>query len=179
MGKEPACSAGGRDLIPGLGRSPGGGHVFSSILHSSLFAWAIPWTAEPAGYSPRGCKESDMTERQPHSPPYQASQPPRWERAGHSVQCNEADCCCELGCSMALCNLWTQEPSLGENLLVQIIVWFGRWFEQRETWSKRHKRKDVKWWLCKKGGCGMSVWLSAFSVVQGPGHFRNTKNRSF
>ena len=30
--------------------------------HSSIFAWRIPWTEEPAGYSPRGCKESDMTE---------------------------------------------------------------------------------------------------------------------
>jgi len=27
--------------------------------HSSILAWRIPWTA----YSPRGCKESDSTER--------------------------------------------------------------------------------------------------------------------
>ena len=32
--------------------------------HSSILAWRIPWTEEPAGlYSPQGCKESDMTER--------------------------------------------------------------------------------------------------------------------
>ena len=31
--------------------------------HSSIFAWRIPWTEEPAGYSPRGCKELDTTER--------------------------------------------------------------------------------------------------------------------
>ena len=64
--------------------------------------------------------------------------------------------------------LWTQEPSLGENLLAQIIVWSGRGFEQHPNTVKcgpRHKRKDVKWWLCKKGGCGVSVWLSAFSIV--------------
>ena len=30
--------------------------------HSSILAWRIPWTEEP-GYSPRGCKESDTTER--------------------------------------------------------------------------------------------------------------------
>ena len=38
VGKESACNAGGLGLIPGLGRSPGGGHdTLSSIL-----AWRIP-----------------------------------------------------------------------------------------------------------------------------------------
>ena len=27
--------------------------------HSSIFAWEIPWTEEPGGYSPWGHKESD------------------------------------------------------------------------------------------------------------------------
>ena len=31
--------------------------------HSSVLAWQIPWTEEPAGYSPWGCNESDTTER--------------------------------------------------------------------------------------------------------------------
>ena len=31
--------------------------------HSSILVWRIPWTEEPVGYSPRGCKESDMTEQ--------------------------------------------------------------------------------------------------------------------
>ena len=32
--------------------------------HSSILAWRIPWTEEPGGlYSPRGPKQSDMTER--------------------------------------------------------------------------------------------------------------------
>ena len=31
--------------------------------HSSVLAWRIPWTEEPGGYSPRGRKESDTTER--------------------------------------------------------------------------------------------------------------------
>ena len=31
--------------------------------HSSILAWRIPWTEEPSGYSPRGRKESDTTER--------------------------------------------------------------------------------------------------------------------
>ena len=30
--------------------------------HSSTLAWKIPWREEPGGYSPWGCKESDMTE---------------------------------------------------------------------------------------------------------------------
>ena len=30
---------------------------------SSILAWRIPWTEEPAGYSPRGRKESDTTEQ--------------------------------------------------------------------------------------------------------------------
>ena len=35
--KESACNVGDLGLIPGLGRSPGGGHA----THSSLFAWRI------------------------------------------------------------------------------------------------------------------------------------------
>ena len=30
--------------------------------HSTIPAWRIPWTEEPDGYSPWGCKESDTTE---------------------------------------------------------------------------------------------------------------------
>ena len=30
--------------------------------HSSILAWRIPWTEEPAGYSPWGHKESDTSE---------------------------------------------------------------------------------------------------------------------
>ena len=29
--------------------------------HSSILAWEIPWTGEPAGCSPRGRKELDTT----------------------------------------------------------------------------------------------------------------------
>ena len=31
-------------------------------IHSSTIAWKIPWTEEPGGYSPWGCKELDTTE---------------------------------------------------------------------------------------------------------------------
>ena len=31
--------------------------------YSGIPAWRIPWTEEPGGYSPWGCKESDKTER--------------------------------------------------------------------------------------------------------------------
>ena len=30
-------------------------------IHSSILAGIIPWTGSLADYSPRGCKESDMT----------------------------------------------------------------------------------------------------------------------
>ena len=44
-GKESACNAGHMDTIPGLGRSPGGGHGI--LLQYSC--WRIPWTEEPGG----------------------------------------------------------------------------------------------------------------------------------
>ena len=35
--------------------------------HSSILSWRIPWTEEPADYSPWGCKESDTTEATYHT----------------------------------------------------------------------------------------------------------------
>ena len=32
-------------------------------IHSSILAWEIPWTEDPGGLHPWGCKQSDMTER--------------------------------------------------------------------------------------------------------------------
>ena len=60
-GKETAYNEGDtrdRGSIPGLGRTPGGG---LATLYSIL-ACRIPWTKEPGGLHPIGCKESDMTE---------------------------------------------------------------------------------------------------------------------
>ena len=59
-GKEFACNAGDLGLLPGLGRSPGGGHG-NTLQCSSL---ENPHEQRSlAGYSPRGHKESDTTER--------------------------------------------------------------------------------------------------------------------
>ena len=60
MVKNLACNA--RDLgsIPGFGRSPGGGHgnpLQDSGLENPHGQNSL------VGYSPWGCKESDMTER--------------------------------------------------------------------------------------------------------------------
>ena len=44
--------------IPGWGRSPGGGNG-NPLQHSCL---GSPWTEEPGGYSPSGCKELNMSE---------------------------------------------------------------------------------------------------------------------
>ena len=41
-GKETVCYAGDLGSIPGLGRSPGGGHS-NPLQYSS---WEIPWTEE-------------------------------------------------------------------------------------------------------------------------------------
>ena len=48
-------------LIPGSGRSPGGGRG------SPLLTWRIPRTGEPRGHSPLGHKESDTTEAAYHA----------------------------------------------------------------------------------------------------------------
>ena len=59
----PANAEGIRDagLIPGWGRSPGGG-----ATHSSILAWRTPWTEEPGGLQSLvgwgSDTESDMTE---------------------------------------------------------------------------------------------------------------------
>ena len=58
--KNPPGNAGDvRDTgsIPGSGRSLEEGMA----THSSILAWRIPWTEEPA-YSPQGHKESDTNE---------------------------------------------------------------------------------------------------------------------
>ena len=59
-GKESTCSMGDLSLIPGSGIFPGEGMG----THSSILARRIPWAEEPGGlYSPRGCKELDVTEK--------------------------------------------------------------------------------------------------------------------
>ena len=59
-GKESTCNAGDLGLIPGLGRSPGGGHG-NPLQHSYL---EDPHGQRSlAGYSPWGCKELDTTEQ--------------------------------------------------------------------------------------------------------------------
>ena len=50
VGKASACNAGDPGLIPGSGRSPGGGMA----IHSSILAWRIPWTEEPGGLQSMG-----------------------------------------------------------------------------------------------------------------------------
>ena len=59
-GKESTCSVGDLGLIPGLGRSPGGGHGNPP----QYFCLENPHGQRNlAGDSPWGCKELDMTER--------------------------------------------------------------------------------------------------------------------
>ena len=63
--KNPLANAGDpRDtgLIPGSGRSPGGGHGTS--LQCS---WRIPWTEEPGRLQSIGLQRVDMTEATEHA----------------------------------------------------------------------------------------------------------------
>ena len=58
--KESACNVGDPSSIPELGKSPGGGHG-NSLQYSCL---ENPHGERRlVGYSPRACKEPDMTER--------------------------------------------------------------------------------------------------------------------
>jgi len=58
--KESACNVGDLSLIPKLGRYPGGGHG-NPLQYTSL---ENPHGQRSlVGYSPWGCKESDMTEQ--------------------------------------------------------------------------------------------------------------------
>ena len=65
-----AGDPGETDLIPGLGRSPGGGH--GNPLQDSC--WRIPWTEEPGGLQSMGSQSqtrlkrlSTHTHKAPHS----------------------------------------------------------------------------------------------------------------
>ena len=53
-----AGASGDAGSIPGSGRLSGGGNS----THSSILAWRIIQTEDPAGCSPWGHKESDTTE---------------------------------------------------------------------------------------------------------------------
>ena len=46
LAKSLPANAVDMGLIPGLGRSPGGGN---GDFHSSILAWKISWTEEPGG----------------------------------------------------------------------------------------------------------------------------------
>ena len=59
-GKESTSNAGDPGSIPGSGRSRGGGHG-NPLQYSCVENHRGPRSL--VGYSPRGCKESDMTEQ--------------------------------------------------------------------------------------------------------------------
>ena len=59
-GKTSSCNAGDPDSIPGSGRSSGEGN--GNPLQYSCLENPMDREACLAGYSPRGCKESDTTE---------------------------------------------------------------------------------------------------------------------
>ena len=54
MVKNPCANAGDLDLIPGLGKSPGG----EMATHSSILAWECLWREEPGGLQSMGLQKS-------------------------------------------------------------------------------------------------------------------------
>ena len=65
-GKDFACNGGDvRDLglIPGLGKSPGGG----TATHFSIVAWRIPWREESGGLQSMGSQRVDTTKKAQHT----------------------------------------------------------------------------------------------------------------
>ena len=58
MVKNPSVNAGDSGPIPGL-EDP---LEEEMATQSTILAWEIPWTKEPGGLQPRGCKELDTTE---------------------------------------------------------------------------------------------------------------------
>ena len=62
-GKETTYNARDLNSVPGLGRSPGGGHG----THSSILAWRIPWTEEPGGLQSVGSQRGGHDRTTKHS----------------------------------------------------------------------------------------------------------------
>ena len=63
-GKESTCQCRRcKGLIPGLGRSPGGGNG----NHSSILAWEISWTEKPGGLQSMGSQRHDWTHTHTHT----------------------------------------------------------------------------------------------------------------
>jgi len=61
-GKEPACQC-NRHKRCGFKSLGWEDSLEEGIAtHSSILVWRIPWTEEPGGYSPQGCKESNTAE---------------------------------------------------------------------------------------------------------------------
>ena len=63
-GNSLPANAGDVGLIPGLGRSPGGGNG----NHSSILAYKIPWTEEPGGLQSMGSQRVRPNWAHTHSP---------------------------------------------------------------------------------------------------------------
>ena len=106
---KPACPAGDLGLIPGSGRSPGGGKGYlvaqmiknppavrevrvpslgqedspqeGMATHSGILAWRIPWTEEPGGLQSTGWQRADTTEVIQHTEVWKPSCP-SWDVSG-------------------------------------------------------------------------------------------------
>ena len=52
--KSPSANTGDKTWVPSLDQEDPLEKEMAT--HSSILSWKIPWTEEPAGYSPQGCK---------------------------------------------------------------------------------------------------------------------------
>ena len=130
--KESACNAGDPGLIPGSGRSPGGGHGYS-VQYCSLDNHH--GQSSLADYSPRGYTESATTERSTLSFSFLMSLPP-WPHPHPSRSAQSA----KLG---SLCYIATshQLSILHQNNIAK----------QFSSSKKKKKRKEKKMYLWQNG----------------------------
>ena len=64
-GKEFTCQSRRHGFDPWVGKDPLEKEI---TTYSSILAWEIPWTEEPGGHSPQGCKRirHDLVTKQQH-----------------------------------------------------------------------------------------------------------------
>ena len=89
--KESSCNEEYLGLIPGLGRSPGGGHG----THCSILAWSIPMNIETWWATVHGVTESDTTE-QPSTAHTTLNCSLSWDPRKRHLILTSAGCCCSV-----------------------------------------------------------------------------------
>lgn len=154
------------------GFDPWVGKVLGRDMYSLAFSTPVflpeqsTWTEELDGWS-KGCKGVSLQWWQPHNP-CQASQPPRWEKSWNilfSVM-KPTVAVSWVFCGYVTCELRNQDL---ERICwcLNGVIWETVWTVLKHSVGvvKDTRKRDVKWWLCKRWMWNVSVTVS-FSWVQ-------------